>query len=234
MKHLWRILALSLALIPLGPLLYPNAQITAVGQNTLGHIRGAVLDNNEARILETTVAIEGNGLKREVTVNEFGEYEFHIPPGVYFLKAQAPNWYEFRRAPVRVMAGKEIVINITPTIRILSSWYELKEEGSKEQVKIASSPQYDTYGQLIPTEPELSLLVQYKKKQTEKGSLEYQEVVVSYNTLTVRADILRVTNPILKLRVYGNVIVDIGGQRIHTDQVEIDLKSRVVILSVPF
>jgi hypothetical protein len=228
------VLIMSMGFMLLGLCPGTNAQANFAGQSKLGRVRGVLLDVIEARIVDATVTIEGNGLKNEVTVNDRGEYEFQIPPGIYSLRSRASNYYESRRAPVRVRAGKEIVVNIAPTLRILGMWYELKEEGSGERVQIASPPQYETFGQPATTDPELTLLVQYKKKQVEKDSTDYQEGVVSYDTLTVQGNTLRIPNNSTKIKVVGNVTIDIGGQRIHTDLAEIDLKSRTVSFSVSF
>lgn len=207
--------------------LFPRIQAT-------GKIKGIVLDPNEARIPAVTILIEGAHATRRLTTNDFGEYESEVPAGTYHIKADLPNYFPFRRAAIRVDSGKTVTINVAPAQRVLSVGLEVTEQGVQEPVRMAPLPQYEIFALRSPPRDDLDVLVQYQRRTLRRDTIEYTKAVVSYDSITVYAETIRLERTTFRIEAGGNVIVDDGGQRVRAKRAEVDLRTRSAIISLSF
>jgi hypothetical protein len=80
-----------------------------------GKIQGSIYDpTGEAVIPAMKVIVEGGGVRREVTTNENGEYEFDLPAVLYSITTDTRQgmWYPLKRAAFRVGVNTTSVINL--------------------------------------------------------------------------------------------------------------------------
>jgi hypothetical protein len=77
-----------------------------LAQATTGRVKGVVLDPNGAVIPGVKVTFEAEGLRRETTSNDRGEFEVEVPAGAYRVSAEQFGFLPYARRELRVKAGK--------------------------------------------------------------------------------------------------------------------------------
>jgi len=58
--------------------------------------------------------------------------------------------------------------------------------------------------------------------------------VVSYDSITVYAETIRLERTTFRIEASGSVIVDDGGQRVRAKKAEVDLRTRSAIINLSF
>lgn len=212
----------------------PRARALFQKIQATGKIKGLVLDPNEARIPGCAILILGEHVTRRLSSNEFGEYESEVPAGTYRITADLPNYFPFRRAPVRVHPGTVVTINITPAQRILSVGLEVTERGVQEPVTMAPPPQYELFSLASTTRDGLEVLVQYQRKSQRVDAIEYTKALISFDSITIYAEIVHLDKNISRISASGRVIVDNGHQRVRANRAEVDLRTRSATINLRF
>lgn len=196
--------------------------------NTDGIVKGLVLFGNDARIPNATIVIEGP-VRKETTSNEFGEYQFNVPPGVYKITAEVDEWYyTVRRAAFRVTFGSVIRINLRPRLRILSIGIAADHGGVREPIDTAPPPRYDYYPSVFPKDRGLDLMVQFKSKSHDRAFVYYEDAVVTYDSLTIVAHKSLLNRKTLAVDAEGNVMIETALEVIQAERVSVDIRSRTV------
>jgi hypothetical protein len=83
--------------ITLSPLAVLFARPTGEAQAAKGKLRGIVVELTYARVPKTTIVLENESFKKEVTADEEGAYEVELPAGTYLVKAQSFGFRELLR-----------------------------------------------------------------------------------------------------------------------------------------
>ncbi len=91
----------------------------AAAQQTLGSLRGRVVDQLDASIVSATVTVaNAEGEKTAVTNND-GEYLIAgIKPGTYVVRSTAPGFTAFEKADFEIGAGRPQTLDITLGVTI--------------------------------------------------------------------------------------------------------------------
>ena len=84
---------------------------SALGQESGVKVRGVAVDGKYARLLPTTIVFKSEGYTKEVKVDDQGAYEVELLPGLYIVKATAPNFRE-RRVKLQVTPATPRILNI--------------------------------------------------------------------------------------------------------------------------
>lgn len=92
-------------------LISPAAQAASSGPSA-GRVEGVVADQNDARVVNASVKVEGRRIRRELRTDEEGRFHVELPAGVYRVTVYSPGFGLFRQKGVRVQAG------VTATVRV--------------------------------------------------------------------------------------------------------------------
>lgn len=88
-------------------------------QQTAGALRGRIVDQLEAAIVNATVTVVGADGERSVVTNGQGEYLItHLKPGTYVVRGTAPGFAPFEQADVEITAGPPRTLNITLAVTV--------------------------------------------------------------------------------------------------------------------
>lgn len=183
--------------------------------------------------LEGVIAVRGLNFKREVKTDQEGRYEVEVPAGVYWITAEVPLHYPYRRAPVRVRAGDEVMINIYPVWRILAIGETVTERGVEDKPIIwAPAPRYDVVRlRGKRTEPK-EIWIEHAVRRRVGKEIEYELVTLSYDALTVYAGGLRYDPRGPRFIAVGTVRVEDGKQGVNAQRAEIRFRSGKPIVSL--
>jgi hypothetical protein len=93
----------------------PTYSLQSSAKQSMGKIKGLVLDRNYARVVDATIIIESSpkiGFKRQLKSGEAGDFEIEIPAGVYKIMVEAHGF--------RLSEGWELKVNpkVTEMINI--------------------------------------------------------------------------------------------------------------------
>ena len=89
---------------------------SAMGQDSAVTVKGVVVDWQYARLLPTTLVFKSEGHTKEVKVDDQGAYEVQLPPGLYIVKATAPEFRE-RRVKLQLAPATTRILNIMLQVR---------------------------------------------------------------------------------------------------------------------
>jgi len=199
-----------------------------------GRVRGVVLDPHEARIIDATITVEGSRFVRVIKTNELGEYEIEVPSGVYRIRAEIPRYFPFQRAAFRVDGDAVRMINIVPTQRVLSTGLEVTARGSRQDVTTVSPPQNESFSLATRSGPLLEAVIQFQKRGTDGDFIRYSGAMLTYDSLAIYADTIRLNKRTLELKASGKLVVEDGKQRIHGTSVEANLREGTIGITLTF
>jgi len=88
-------------------------------QQTTGALRGRIVDQLEAAIVNATVTVVGADGERSVVTNGEGEYLItRLKPGKYVVRSIAPGFTLFEQADVEIIAGPPQTLDITLAVTV--------------------------------------------------------------------------------------------------------------------
>ena len=197
-----------------------SAQSSYLMAQAMGHVRGKVMDFNEAVIPGVTVIFESGQTKRTVVSDEAGNFGIELPAGIYQVTTETYNFFPFRRAAFRVQPGTVMAINVVPVPRAVSYGTEARRF------------YYESFSPPHAFGDPLDLLIRFSKQQQHKGIIEYSEAMASYDALTIYADKLCLDPKTPRLEAAGNVVVEDGKQRVQAKRAEVEFKAGEPILKL--
>jgi hypothetical protein len=209
-----------------------SAPSLAVSAQTIGTVKGTVMDPQGAAIPGATVIFENRHARQTVVTNDAGAYEIQLPTDTYSISTDLPAYYPFRRATFSVRPGSVTIINIAPLLRVLSVGLEVTSSGIREPVTKAPAPQYDSFWPSNSSETGLDLLVRFSRRRKREDKIEYRGAVASYDALTIYADKIRLDPKKPHFMAEGNVVVEDGNQRHDTNRAEIEFKAGQPVLKL--
>jgi hypothetical protein len=130
-----------------------------------------------------------------------------------------------RRALFVVRQDDTTVINLSPTLRVLSVALEVTSKGSRDLPSYNYVPKYDDVKPFGGSP--LNIVIEYRKKTTKTTKpdvTEYRNAKLSYDSYSVSADVIRLDRKSLSFEASGNVTADVNGKRQKTDK----LSSKII------
>jgi Carboxypeptidase regulatory-like domain len=228
--HLPRLLVIFIMVLGARTLLAQEPKLGFPAIQSMGRVKGTVMDANGAVIStpRPSIIFEGRNEVKTVAANERGDYEITLTAGIYRVTTEIPGFYPFRRAALRVLPGSDTLINIVPTPRYLVRGTTVSGRESADVA--APSPRYDEFD---ATEGPVSLLIQFQKKRRANGNIEYKGAILTYDALTIHSDRLSFNKTRLRLNASGErVVVENGEQRIQVKQARVTFKGGEPILAL--
>jgi hypothetical protein len=141
MKPSLRTILKNLAFISIAVLSFGSNFIVEAQQTNLGKVTGSVFDPNDAIILGNEVIIESRDFRKSVMPNpDDGTFTLDVPTGIYTVTTKQGTWYSVKRATFLVPPNETAVINLNPTIRVLSIALEVTSKGVREPVEYNREP----------------------------------------------------------------------------------------------
>ena len=204
--------------------------ISSAESQSMATVKGTVMDSNGAVIVlpEPTIIFKRNDEIRRVVVDESGDYEITLPPGVYTVATEIPGFYPFRRAEFCLLPGSDVIINLVPTPRYLVRGTTVSVREAVDT--LTPKPKYNEFH--VPGRG-FSMLIQFEKKRGASEKIEYDRAVLTYDTLTIYADKLSFNRAHLRLKASGKrVIVEDGKQRFGVKQAAVAFKGGEPILEL--
>ena len=242
-KYLTIVTVLMLASVNLVVAQTPSAHLQILSANNEGQVQFNVLMPNDVLIPNLSVVIESHELRKEIELNadrlDAKENLVILPVGIYRLSSRTGNYYDFKRAPFRVEAGRVSRVNVFPLIRVRTQM--LMADG-RDRYDIAPAPKYDSFPVPNSADAALILMIRYDEKRPIRDSLTYsgkvrefrgdpqpvfRGVMVTYDGLSLYADTVRFDPLHFLIYANGNVVIENGGQRQHVDQLVIEFKNGV-------
>jgi len=211
-------------------------------------LSGTVVDMNKSRVSGATVTVDGEGLTRAVATSEDGTYKIELPAGTYRIKVTRPGFCPARRASLRALSSARVIVNfilipcpIVNEITIKNDQYVGEKDRYKDPFK------EEVFPLVHPSGAPLELLVRYGSRQgnqnlveyggtvvpyeehadTQTGSVrreKYLGVTISYDSLTILADKVRLDPKAFRLEAEGNVVVEDGKRCVQARRAVADLK----------
>lgn len=219
----------------------PTAQV--------GRLVGTVTDMNDARVPQAKVIIDGAGTTLTVSTEEDGTYQSELPPGTYRIRVESLGFCPVRRASFRMQPSTTTLLNFTLIACPLANQLAIKDGQYKGEVTRYLDPFKEESVPIVSTsEAPLELLIRYGERREGANFVEYkgaavsydeyapnpagsvrrrkyQGVTVTYNTLTIYADKVRLDPKNLRLEAYGNVVVEDGSRCVRGKRAVVDLKT---------
>src|SRR2546423_6105938 len=90
----------------------PTFFATLALKGEAGKIQGLILDANDARIVNATVQIENEKLKREIRSDTEGAFELELPSGEYQITIKANGFRKFKYPRFNIRPQAIELINI--------------------------------------------------------------------------------------------------------------------------
>lgn len=234
LREIMRLSAIPLALFTFSFAL--GGQTSQSESAQTGTLKVTVFDTIDRIVPNITVVIQGNGVKRTFVSGEQESHEFDLPAGVYTITSEMGYgyYYPFKRAPVSIHSGTTTLINVLAPIRVLMTGTTV---GTESVTQLAPEPKYETIRIPNSSAPELTLVVQYDQKREQGMVFEYKDgarpfsgVIVTYDALTVIADVIRIDKETLRIEAMGNAIIEDGKKRNHFQEKRITFREGKVIV----
>jgi hypothetical protein len=183
--------------------------VTNAQTNTM--LRGSVFDpSGDAVIPGVTVVVRGNGVSEKVQTNADGEFSFRLPKGEYEITSEHPHYFPIRRSLISLSATEPTILNLYPSLRVLSIALVATRKGVIDEYSYARSPKFTRLSQ-PQRGPRDGAVVEFNTKVRRRGSTTYQVVKITSGSLTIMASELIVTPTRVEAR--GNVLVDNNGEK---------------------
>ena len=167
-----------------------NSNEFAMGANLdkNGKVSGSILDRNNAVIIlpQPQIRFESLVFQKTVSVDADGIYEVALPPGIYSVKLDIKGYHPLTRSMIKVEAEENYALNLVPTPIYLTLGTSLYEKDSVD--RLATPPKYETLFQNDKFLSDIKPVIQYQAKSQLDNGLEYEDVILSYNFVTIYAD----------------------------------------------
>lgn len=189
---------------------------------TTGSVRGSLFDSNGAVILETHVIVAKPGFQESVFPDPAtGQFTFNLTPGVYTITTKEDVYFAIRRAVFQVKENETIILNLRPTLRVLSVALEVTKRGLRDQVTYNYVPKYMDF--LPFRDSPLNVVIEYRTKKSKGTSSEYKNAKLTYNDLSINADLLKFDDKTLSIDAIGNVTKDENGRQEKSEKLRLQI-----------
>lgn len=176
------------------------SQRSRSAQEPKGVIRGRLMDASRG-VQNIKVLVEGATAMREVVTDTGGDYEIELPPGVYTITANLPEYYPYRRAPFRVRPGVLTIVNLN----LILIGIDRIHGGGKDL-------HYEKLLLPLTSDERLSVLIAYYDRKENERFVEYEGIRLYYDALAVHAVNFQLDKRDFTFKATGNVHVDDGQQ----------------------
>jgi len=235
----------------------PDRQTPSSVSQQTALLRGVLIDFiSGARVPRATILFESAGLTRTVVSTEDGSYQAQLPIDVYRISVRRLGYCSSRRAAVQLQASSDtrfdfiLVPCAIENVGIIESG-RYKGEACREaktfdfeSFELSSSPR--AKGELLlrfGTRREEQNFIEYEgaminylvSSQNPKEPVEkakYLGVMVSYDSLTVYGDKVKLAKKTIELEARGNVVVEDGRKRTEASSVKIRFEAGKPILEL--
>ena len=89
--------------------------VKSTARQSVGKIKGLILDPNDARIPFATITIESSpkvGFRKKLKPGEAGEFEIELPAGIYYITVEATSFCKFEGWELKVVPRVTEMVNI--------------------------------------------------------------------------------------------------------------------------
>lgn len=258
MKAMKTVLILSLMLTAnIESLALTHHQPVSRAIEQTGHLKGTVVDFiSGAWIARATIVFEGSRITRSVITGEGGSYEVELPIDVYRISVKRLGFCLARRAVFRVQPSSETRIDFTLVPCAMASVGITKNGQYKGEMCSDVRPfDYDSFQVSSSPDVSLELLLRFGERREDENGIEYEGaavkhlvfgersrevlekhkylgVMVSYDSLTIYADKVRLTKKTFEIEAHGNVVVEDGKKRTEARSVKIKFEASKPILEL--
>jgi hypothetical protein len=205
-----------------------GSSVEALQADAPAIVLGAVMDPTDAVVVGNTVLLRSypdRTVAARAQVNHRGEYRCAVPAGAYTIELEdTRSTLPYERAPFRVRAGKEHVVNVYPVFR---SGIALTIKGD-EQLR---DPSVETAEiRAGGGEREWGCQVRYTQRAHRNGRVEFggTYLMLTCDLLTIRASDIAYHRKSSIITVEGRIKVSIGGDRFMPEKAEVDLGKRTL------
>lgn len=87
--------------------------LTGTYGQSLGGLKGLILDPGEARVARAKIYVAGKSGRQRLIANDAGEYSVGLPEGTYKIRAEMEGFYPSKNKKVRIIIGQRITLNFT-------------------------------------------------------------------------------------------------------------------------
>jgi hypothetical protein len=188
-----------------------------------GTVSGAIFDTQDAVILGTEVTVARQGFQKSIFPDpQTGQFAFTLAPGMYTITTKQNWWFSIRRAMFEVKENETTILNLTPTLRVLSVALEVTSKGSRDVADYSDIPKYEDF--LPFADSPLNVVIEYRTKKTKGKISEYRNAKLTYNNLSINAARLKFDKKSLTVEAIGNVTKDENGRRERNEKQKLSIK----------
>ncbi|MCC6453217.1 MAG: carboxypeptidase regulatory-like domain-containing protein [Acidobacteria bacterium] len=175
-----------------------------------GKIVGSIFDPNDAVILGTEVTVSSGSFSRSAFPEpRSGEFSFDVPAGVYTITTKRTQWFEVRRASFIVRAGETVMIDLRPRLYLRSQALVFTNKGLRDVYEYAPQAKGEEF--LPFSDSPMNVFVEFETKQMSGNITEYREATLTYNDLSISANLIQVDRKALSVEATGRVTSDRDG-----------------------
>lgn len=197
-----------------------------------GVVHGSVLDVNGAAmaLYQPIVVFNCGGVAEKTKVDSDGHYKIELPPSTCQVSVELNDVQPFSRAPISVIAGVSLMINLVVRERYLQRGISISEF---EQVDKGNPDlQHEQIYLVNSSKTTLPLFIQFRRKRSIKNVVEFEDAMLTYDAIAVYADRIVVDkNNLIANAVGRRVVVEDGVKRMQVENAEIDFKGKVPVIT---
>ena len=179
-----------------------------------GKLHGSIFDQQDAVIPGVEVTVSSDTFQKTVLSDSNGSFGMELPVGFYIITTKQNQWFPLQRSNFLVTVNETAVINIRPRIRMLSQALVLTQTGLRDEYQYNKPAKFEEF--LPFTNSPLKVVVEFENSKKIGSAIEYRNAILTYNTTSVSAGIIRVDKNTLLVEARGGVIVEENGLRQRT------------------
>lgn len=186
-------------------------------------IRGVVLDPSEAVIVGARVQVFSEADRCETTSDEQGKFICRLPPGNYAIRAASSSFFPYRRASITLNAGANIFVSIR-TVPGPTRGIDVKGGVVEPGTPVSHD------GTVLADGTDVVVRFHEVEKKDGRSTFTGPYLMLSAGRLAMYADKLICTEHLDTCTASGSVLVELGEEQITGTELEIDLKTRKLLL----
>ena len=186
------------------------AAVGSAQTGTTGTITGSILDPNDAVILGTEVTVSSGSFSRSAFPEpRSGRFSFEVPAGIYTITTKQTEWFSVRRASFIVRNGETTTIDLRPRLYFRSQALVVDRNGRRDAYEYYPRAKVEEF--LPFSDSPSNVFVEFETKQGSGDTTEYRNAFLTYNALSISADLIQVDRKTLSVHATGGVVIDHDG-----------------------
>ncbi len=198
--------------------------------------------SEDAVVAGVTLIFESAGKEYRTVTSDSGTYTTVVPSGVYTVRTSWTGFCSARRASFQAKASSSTVVNLYLYPCALVNEIQVDDAGryAGERCRYEDPVSTDSFEIRSTSGETRDVVIRYGVRKSRNDRVVYEQaidrgneihqVVVSYDTFTVYADVAEYDPARHRVEVHGAVLMDANGVRTTAAQAQIEISGGVVVV----